>query len=43
MMIHIGLGIASAILEECHEAKAKSIVDAIADALPAEVPALWSV
>ena len=42
-LIRIGLGIASAILEECHEAKAKAIVDAIADALPAEVPALWSV
>ena len=34
MMIHIGLGIASAILGECEEDKAKAIVDAIADALP---------
>lgn len=43
MMIHIGLGIASKILDECGEDKAKAIIDAIADALPAEVPALWSV
>lgn len=34
MMIHIGLGIASKILDECGEDKAKAIVDAIADALP---------
>ena len=43
MMIHIGLGIASAILGVCHEAKAQAIVDVISNALPAEVPALWSV
>ncbi len=40
-LIHIGLGIASAILEECHEAKAQAIVDVIANAL--NVPAKWSV
>ena len=34
MMIHIGLGIASEILRECGEDKAKAIIDAIADALP---------
>lgn len=33
-LIHIGLGIASAILEECHEAKAQAIVDVISNALP---------
>lgn len=32
--IHIGLGIASDILDKCGEEKAKAIVDAIADALP---------
>ena len=40
-LIHIGLGIASAILEEYHEAKAQAIVDVIANAL--NVPAKWSV
>ena len=40
-LIHIGLGIASDILGECHEAKAQAIVDVIANALP--VPAKWSV
>ena len=38
-LIHIGLGIASAILEKCGEDKAKAIVDVIANARPAE----WSV
>ena len=33
-LIHIGLGIASTILEECHEAKAQAIVDVISNALP---------
>lgn len=33
-LIHIGLGIASDILGKCHEAKAKAIVDVIADKLP---------
>lgn len=36
-LIHIGLGIASAILEECHEAKAQAIVDVIFNALPIEL------
>ena len=40
-LIHIGLGIASAILGTCEEAKAQAIVDVIANALP--VPAKWSV
>ena len=40
-LIHIGLGIASDILGKCHEAKAKAIVDVIANAL--NVPAKWSV
>ena len=33
MMIHIGLGIASAILGWCGEDKAKAIVDVISNAL----------
>ena len=33
-LIHIGLGIASAILDFCGEDKAKAIVDVIADKLP---------
>ena len=32
--IHIGLEIASGILDQCGEETAKEIVDAIADALP---------
>lgn len=32
-LIQTGLGIASAILGECHEAKAQAIVDVIADKL----------
>lgn len=32
-LIQTGLGIASAILGECHEAKAKAIVDVIFNAL----------
>ncbi|MFR6425744.1 MAG: hypothetical protein ACLUNO_09460 [Oscillospiraceae bacterium] len=32
--IHIGLDLASDILERCGEEKAKAIVDAISDALP---------
>lgn len=33
-LIQTGLGIASAILGECHEAKAQAIVDVISNALP---------
>lgn len=33
-LIQTGLGIASEILGACHEAKAKAIVDMIADKLP---------
>lgn len=33
-LIQTGLGIASEILGVCHEAKAKAIVDMIADKLP---------
>lgn len=39
MMIHIGLGIASAILGWCGEDKAKAIVDVISNELPRD----WSV